>query len=180
MRKIIDQIFDTFRQKGHLSYGEDVTQLEHALQTAYFAEKDGAPPALVAAAVLHDYGHLLHDLSENIADQGLDGLHEEVGAQYLSRYFGSEVTEPIRLHVPSKRYLCAREPDYLATLSPASVQSLELQGGPFNDQEVAAFEESPHFEAAVQLRRYDDMGKEPGLEVPGLEHYRVCLESVLK
>lgn len=180
MSKIIDQIFDTFRQKGHLSYGEDVTQLEHALQTAYFAEKDGAPPSLVAAAVLHDYGHLIHDLGEDIADQGLDGLHEEVGARHLSQYFGPEVTEPIRLHVPSKRYLCTVEPNYLANLSPASVQSLELQGGPFKKDEVAAFEALPHFEAAIQLRRYDDMGKERGLNVPALEYYRPCLEAALR
>ena len=179
MSNIIDQIFETFNRKGQLAYGEDVTQIAHALQTAYFAERDGAPVSLVAAALLHDYGHLIDGLPEDSALHGIDGYHEEVGADYLSQFFGPEVTEPIRLHVPAKRYLCAVKPDYQATLSEASVRSLELQGGPFNPEEVAAFEASPYFEAGIQLRYYDDLGKEPDLAIPGLEHYRPCLEAVI-
>ncbi len=178
--KIIDEIFETFRQRGHQAYGEAVTQLEHALQTAYFAERDGADALLVAAALLHDYGHLIHDLPEEIADQEIDAIHEQVGADFLARYFIPAVVEPGRLHVAAKRYLCAVDIDYANDLSPASIQSLQLQGGPFNDAEIKAFEASPYFRAAMQLRLYDDQGKIPGLDVPDLEHYRACLEAALK
>lgn len=177
---IIDHIFAAFRERGHRSYGEAVTESEHMLQSATFAEQAGCEPALIAAALLHDFGHLLHDLGEDIADQGIDAVHEQIGADYLQQYFVPAVTEPGRLHVAAKRYLCAVDPDYLATLSPASVQSLALQGGPMSAGEVRDFEASPHFAAAVQLRRFDDMGKVPGMATPPLEHFRRYLEAGLK
>ena len=177
---IIDQIFEAFRHLGHQSYGERVSMQEHMLQSAYFAEQAGAEPLLIAAALLHDYGHLIHDLPEDIADQGIDAIHEQVGADYLSQYFVPAVTEPGRLHVAAKRYLCAADRTYFATLTPASVQSLELQGGPFDAAEVATFEASPYFKEAVQLRRYDEMGKIPDFQTPDLEHFRPYLEAGLK
>lgn len=177
---IIDQIFTAFRERGQRSYGEAVTQAEHMLQSATFAEQAGCEPTLIAAALLHDFGHLLHDLGEEIADQGIDAIHEQIGADYLQQYFVSAVTEPGRLHVAAKRYLCTVDPDYFATLSPASVQSLALQGGPMSADEVRAFEASSHFAAAVQLRRFDDLGKIPGMETPPLEHFRPYLEAGLK
>lgn len=178
--EIIDQIFATFHANGGRDYGEQVTELEHALQAALAAEQDNAGDILVAAALLHDYGHLIHGLPEDIADQSIDGMHEEVGAVYLTRWFGPEITEPIRLHVASKRYLCAVEPEYLATLSEASLKSLELQGGSFSKDEVQAFEAGPFYNNAVRLRRYDDIAKIPGLPTPELEHYRPVLEAALK
>jgi phosphonate degradation associated HDIG domain protein len=177
---IIDQIFEAFRLHGHQSYGERVSMREHMLQAAYFAEQDEADPLLIAAALLHDYGHLIHDLPEDIADRGIDAVHEQVGADYLAGYFLPAVTEPGRLHVAAKRYLCAVDPAYFSTLTPASVQSLELQGGPFDEAQVKEFETSPYFKAAVQLRRYDEMGKIPDLQTPDLEHFRPYLEAGLK
>ena len=177
---IIDHIFKSFRRYGHFEYGERVNMREHMLQTATFAERDGASPTLIAAAVLHDYGHLVHGLPEDIADHGIDGEHEEVGARALEPYFVPAVTEPMRLHVAAKRYLCATDPDYFAALSPASVQSLAVQGGPFSEAEVVEFEQNPHFEAAVRLRRYDEMGKVPGMATPDLEHFRPFLEAGLR
>jgi [1-hydroxy-2-(trimethylamino)ethyl]phosphonate dioxygenase len=180
MAEIIDQIFTAFHTHGHRSYGEAVTELEHMLQSATFAEQQGASPTLIAAALLHDFGHLLHDLGEEIADQGIDAVHEELGANYLAPYFRPEVTEPGRLHVAAKRYLCAVDPAYFATLSPVSVQSLALQGGPMNEAEVKAFEASPYFADTVQLRRFDDLGKVPGMATPDLEHFRPYLEAGLR
>ena len=177
---IIDQIFAMFRQFGGRDYGERVSVLEHTLQTAYAAEQDHAHPTLVAAAVLHGYGHLIHDLPEDCADQGVDSLQEELGAAFLTKYFVSAVTEPVRLHVAAKRYLCAVDSTYLANLSPASSQSLALQGGPFTPAELVAFESSPYFADAVWLRRYDDIGKTPGAWTPDLEHYRGVLELALR
>src|SRR5262249_32499223 len=102
-----------FRRRGGDHYGEGVSQQEHALQAAWLAEREGASPALIVAALLHDIGHLLHDLPDDVADQDIDTEHESLGSAWLSQYFGPEVSEPVRLHVAAKRYLCATEPGYL-------------------------------------------------------------------
>ena len=117
----------------------------------------------------NDIGHLAHGLDEDIADKGKDGYHEVVGERWLGQYFGPAVTEPVRLHVEAKRYLCAVDADYQARLSPASVKSLALQGGPLTPEGVREFEANPFFREAVRLRRWDDEAKVPGLDVPGLE-----------
>jgi [1-hydroxy-2-(trimethylamino)ethyl]phosphonate dioxygenase len=176
---ITDQIFSLFEARGHDAYfGEDVSQQEHALQAAHLAENAKVRPALIVAALLHDIGHLIHGLPENIADQGVDGYHEAAGAKWLSAHFGPEVTEPIRLHVDAKRYLCATDPAYPARLSPSSIQSLALQGGPANPEEVRALEANPYFAGAVLLRRWDDTAKVPGLKVPGFEHYKSLINAL--
>jgi phosphonate degradation associated HDIG domain protein len=178
---VVEEVNHWFSVCGRAAYhGEAVSQTEHALQTAHLAEKDGAPDALVVAALLHDIGHLIHGLSESIAEAGEDGRHEEAGAAWLSRRFGPEVTEPVRLHVAAKRYLCAVHREYLARLSPASRLSLTLQGGPYASSEVAAFEHESHYRQAVRLRRYDDQAKVPGLFVPPLEHYRDRVEAAAR
>lgn len=178
---VIDQIFDTFRRNGDALYdgGEVVTQSQHALQAAHFAEQEGRPDALIAAALLHDYGHVM-DESEDSVDREVDGRHELIGSRYLEQHFEDAVTEPGKLHVAAKRYLCAVEADYFATLSPVSVRSLELQGGPFTEDQVRAFEKNPHWEEAIQLRRYDERAKDPDLETPDFEHFRKHLEAGLK
>ena len=178
---IVDEIFRVFREYGAAQYlGEQVSMTEHMLQSAYAAQQDGAPPRLVAAALLHDYGHFIHGLPEDSAEHGVDTEHEEVAYRFLERHFGEAIAEPIRLHVAAKRYLCAVEPSYVAELSPASIHSLELQGGPYGPEQVAEFEASPYADDAMRLRRYDDVGKVPGLETPSLEDYRPVLEAVLK
>jgi phosphonate degradation associated HDIG domain protein len=181
MSELVDEIFSVFREYGSGQYlGEPVSMTEHMLQAAYAAEQEGAPPRLVAAALLHDYGHFIHDLPEDAAEHGIDTQHEEVAHAFLSEHFGAEIAEPIRLHVAAKRYLCATEPAYLGELSPASLHSLGLQGGPYSPAEVAEFEASPFAEDAVRLRRWDDVGKVAGLETPDLEHYRPVLEAALR
>lgn len=170
---MVQDVLDLFQRRGSVEYhGESVSQLEHALQAASLAEAQGASEALIVAALLHDVGHMMHDLGEDAANRGLDDTHEEAGAAWLARHFPPEVTEPIRLHVAAKRYLCATSPGYLDGLSPASRRSLQLQGGPMNPQEQAAFESNPHHANAVRLRRWDDGAKVAGLEVADLEHYR--------
>jgi phosphonate degradation associated HDIG domain protein len=178
--KVIDRLFTLFREKGAGAYfGEAVTETEHALQCAHLAEQSGASPEVITAALLHDVGHLLHSLPEDIAEQGIDGRHEEGGAAWLRRFFGPAVVDPVRLHVAAKRYLCAVEPDYHAGLSEASQRSLRLQGGPMSPDEVRRFEQEQWFRWAVAVRRWDDAAKVAGLVVPGLDHYRPCLEAVL-
>jgi OPA family glycerol-3-phosphate transporter-like MFS transporter len=177
---IVSRVLRLFAERGHAAYlGEPVSQLEHALQAAWAAEQAHADSSLIAAALLHDVGHLLHHLPEDCAEAGIDDRHEELGARWVERHFGPAVSEPIRLHVPAKRYLCAAESGYLERLSPASVLSLKLQGGPFAADEAEAFRRGPYFEAALALRRWDEAAKMPGLATPPLEHFRPHLEAVL-
>jgi len=170
-----------FAERGGGEYhGEAVSQLEHALQGAWMAEKDGHPAAVIAAALLHDVGHFLHGHGEDYLDKNINDRHEDLGARFLSRAFGPEVTEPIRLHVPAKRYLATARPGYRELLSPASTKSLELQGGPMTPDELRAFEREPHFASAAAVREYDDRAKVPGLPTPPYAHFRQYLEAVLR
>ena len=149
----------------------------HMLQTAAAAEAAGARASLVAAALLHDIGHWLHD--ESFDAQATDRRHESAGARYLAAFFDDDVTHPIALHVAAKRYLCAREPDYFASLTPGSVRSLGLQGGPMSETQATAFEAAPYHDRAIALRRWDEYGKVPELEVAGFEHYRALLQDLV-
>jgi len=178
----VTELAELLEGKGSHRYGlSDVNQLQHALQAAMLAEQAGCNAALVTAALLHDVGHMVHNLGENPADEGVDDRHEERGCAYLAALFGPEVTEPVRLHVPAKRYLCATEPDYFAKLSADSVLSLKLQGGPMSSNEVAAFRASPHADAAVRLRRFDEGAKIADVPTPPVAHFlphvRACLRN---
>lgn len=175
----VNSVLLLFHERGAAAYfGEPVTQTEHALQSAWQASRAGAPDALVAAALLHDVGHLLHQRGEDVADQGIDARHEIIGVTWLSRVFPPAVTQPIRLHVAAKRYLCGVDPEYAAALSPASQQSLLLQGGPFSAAEAELFRNEPYADAAIQLRRWDDAAKIPDLKVEPLESYRALLRRL--
>jgi [1-hydroxy-2-(trimethylamino)ethyl]phosphonate dioxygenase len=177
---VVATIADLLETRGRAMYfGEAVTEAEHALQAAHLAERDGADDKLVTAALLHDIGHLLHRKGEDIADRGVDGRHEVIGHAWLNRWFGPSVAEPVQLHVAAKRYLCAIDSTYLARLSPASQQSLELQGGPFTVAEANAFEGNPFHADAVRLRHWDDEAKVVGMTVAPFDHYRPRLERLL-
>jgi phosphonate degradation associated HDIG domain protein len=174
-----DEVMRLMRDQGGAAYfGEPVSQLEHALQAAWLATQANSAPALVAAALLHDIGHLLHAIGENVADEGVDTRHEEAGYDWLLSRFGPEVAEPVRLHVAAKRYLCGVDPEYLATLSPASLTSLALQGGPFTEAQVREFELLGWHRDAIHLRLWDDAAKQTGIDVPMLEEYRALLDAV--
>ncbi len=167
-----ESLFEAMQNQGGASYfGEPVTVLEHCLQAAHFAVQAESPDTLVAAALLHDIGHLLHQQGEDVADHGIDTRHEELADRLLAAHLPPSVTEPIRLHVAAKRYLCAADPAYLQALSPSSVLSLQLQGGPMSSDESAAFLAGPFAHQAVTLRHWDDEAKIPNLAVPQLETY---------
>ena len=178
--QVVDYIFDRFNAMGMQSYGEEVTMQQHCLQSATFAQQEGQSDTMIVACLLHDYGHLVHDLGDDIADKGVDAHHEVLGARELNQWFGDEVVEPGRLHVDAKRYLCAVDQKYFDELSDASRLSLELQGGPMNDEEVETFRQNPYFEDAVTLRRYDDLGKQVDMQTPSLEDFREMLVRHVK
>jgi len=175
----VDEVFALLESGGGEAYfGEPVTVLEHSLQAASFVQRKGAADTLVAAALLHDVGHLLHTEGENVAARGVDTQHEELGVAALGHHMPTSVLDPIRLHVAAKRYLCFAEPKYLAALSPASRQSLALQGGPMSAAESKAFLAIPHAREAIVLRRADDAAKISGLKVPGLDTYRGLIHGL--
>ncbi|HEV7613422.1 MAG TPA: HD domain-containing protein [Steroidobacteraceae bacterium] len=177
---VTEEILSLFQKRGSDAYfGESVSMTEHALQAAYFAKIAAAPPALVIAALLHDVGHLIEDVPSDIADWTADAHHEQIGGRWLAERFGAEVSEPVRLHVPAKRYLLATDARYFARLSPASVITLKLQGGPMAPNEVARFETERFYKDAVRVRQWDDQGKVGGLKTPGLGDYRVLIESLV-
>lgn len=175
----VDQVFAVLATGGGTAYfGEPVTVLEHSLQAAHIIRENGGADTLVAAALLHDIGHLLHTAGEDAAQRGLDTRHEELGVAALADHLPPSVLDPIRMHVAAKRYLCCAEPGYLAALSPSSVESLALQGGPMSVAEAEAWVAAPHARDAVRLRRADDAAKIAGLAVPALDNYRSLVDAL--
>lgn len=157
---------------GSKLYDEHVTETEHALQCADLAVEAGAPDHLVVAALFHDIGHLVDGGAATIEGPVLsDDRHQLAGARLLRRFFGPEIAAPVAHHVDAKRYLVAVEPDYLAGLSPASVQSLELQGGRYPDDCIETVEQRPRWADGVTLRRWDDAAKVPGRETRTLDDH---------
>lgn len=174
-----DELLSLYGAQGSAAYfGEPVTVTEHGLQAAYFAQQSGASDGLVIAALLHDIGHLIGSAPADIADWKHDDRHELIGSQWLALHFGPEVCEPVRLHVPAKRYLCATDPAYFDALSAASVITLGLQGGPMTPAEIEAFEAESYFRDAVRLRRWDEQAKVAGLPTPDFGHYRPRIEML--
>ena len=178
----VDAIAELFGSVGAQDYlGEPVTVAAHLLQTGALAEAVGAPPSLIVAALLHDVGHLPGVSPSNGRElmAGTDNHHAAQGAAWLARLFRPPVTEPVRLHVAAKRYLCATEASYFALLSPASKYTLSVQGGPMSEAEARAFERLPFAAGAVAVRRWDDQAKDPKAALPDFAHFRPLLEKPL-
>ena len=181
MLLFVERLLAWFEEAGNTRYDQEVTQAEHALQAASLANRVGAPPSQVVAALFHDIGHLLlgeHNGRHNFLDH--DARHETVGAAWLATVFPEAVAAPVRLHVPAKRWLCARDTGYEEHLSKSSLRSLALQGGPMNGDEAAAFENQPYWREAVAIRRWDDGAKVAGQSVPDFAEYRGHVLSLLE
>lgn len=173
----VDQIVRLYRTDGAERDGiKNISQEQHALQCAWLAEQAGATPHLVAAALLHDLGHLLQPAAPE--EPGFDNLHEFRVEPFLRGTFPRAVLDPILLHVSAKRYLCAIDPAYWHRLSPASKRSLELQGGPLRSHEIALFLRERHATEAVALRQWDDQARGPTAPTRGWDHYRALLQRV--
>ncbi len=178
---IVAFLADIFARCGAEDYlGEAVTMAEHMLQGAALAEAEGAGDELVAAALLHDIGHFTSEFGAYHPSDTEDRHHDKAGAAVLAPFFPPVVSECIGLHVAAKRYLCATDPAYFARLSPASVHTLSLQGGPMSEAEAADFRRHPYHAEAVRVRLWDDEGKVAGRTTPDFAHYAPLLERVVR
>jgi predicted HD phosphohydrolase len=168
-----NQLLDIYEARALNPYGLSlINQRAHAVQSGHHAQQLGLSDAFTTAALLHDIGHMVHELGEHPAAQGVDDQHEVIGAHWLTQYFGPPVCEPVRLHVAAKRYLCAVDPTYPGRLSRDSIESLALQGGPMRDVEIAAFEQTPYWQDAVALRRIDEQAKDPNAPALAFTEFR--------
>jgi hypothetical protein len=176
----VAQLLALYRAGGDAHYGEDVTQMSHALQCAALAQQSGASEALIAASLLHDVGHLIAEVQGDLRFdyEHDDDDHEALGARVLSPIFGPAVAKPVALHVTAKRWRCTVEPDYYDTLSPTSKATLKAQGGLLDEQACRRFESHPGFADAVLLRSFDDAGKALDAEIFDLDHYVSMLEAL--
>ena len=175
-RSVFEEIAALFADQGGETYGEGVTIAEHSLQTAALAAGEGAGETLCVAALLHDVGHFLEERDDRFGHH----KHDRTGGDWLAQRFPADISEPVRLHVAAKRYLCATEAEYFALLSQASVHSLSKQGGPMTPEEAAAFAARPFAADALRLRRWDDRGKVAGIEVPPFESYREAIARLAR
>ncbi len=177
----IEKIITLFNNFGGSRYGgEPVSQIEHALQAAQLALDMHSKPSLIIASLLHDVGHLLHNLPDDAPENGIDDLHENLGYDFLNKHFISSVVQPAYLHVAAKRYLCATDSSYISLLSEPSLVSLELQGGPMSEQEVETFEQNEWHLDAIKLRKMDDYAKIPNAKTKSIEYYIPMMEGLVK
>lgn len=177
---IVDFIGDIFERCGDEEYlGEPVTMAQHMLQGATIAEQNGMDDEIVVAALLHDIGHFTSEFGTFSMEDTEDRFHEEAGAKVLERFFPSVITDCVRYHVAAKRYLCATKPSYFDRLSDASIHSLNLQGGPMSDDEVAEFEKNPNLAKIIQVRYLDEAGKHPDMETPDYTHFAPAVQRIV-
>ena len=175
---IIDQIISSYSNNKSLYIGEKVTITEHMIQTAMLAEKNNCSSSLICSSLLHDYGHFILENPDDLVNKNKDGKHEDVGYEFLKKYFVKDVVKPIKYHVKAKRYL-ARDEKYYQLLSEASKISLELQGGIMNDKESKEFESNEFFESSIKLRKFDEEAKKTGLKIKSINEYKNLLVSKL-
>ena len=165
-----DLLLDFINEEGKTAYDESVSQLQHALQTASLAHTEDGRRHIVIASLLHDIGHLF--IEENDAKKIKDLNHEIIASNFLKDFFSEKITESIRLHVVAKRYLCSIDNSYYESLSKASKNSFQVQGGALNKEEINELENNKYFKDAVRLRKWDDRGKVSLKEVEELDTYK--------
>ena len=175
---IIEKIISSYLNNKSLYIGEKVTMSEHMIQTAMLAEKNNSSSNLVCSSLLHDYGHFILENPNKLVSKNKDGKHEEIGFNFLKKYFINDVIGPIKYHVEAKKYL-ARNKKYYALLSDASKISLKLRGGVMSEKEAKKFEVNEFFENSIKLRKFDEVAKKSGQKIKSINEYKNLLTSKL-
>ena len=175
---IVDKIISNFINNKSLYIGEKLTISEHMIQAAMIAEKAKCQNSLICASLLHDYGHFILEDPDALVKNNLDGNHENIGHEYLKKFFKNDVVEPIKYHVMAKRYL-AREKKYFNALSNASKISLKLQGGVLTKKECKEFEKKDFFKQSIKLRKFDEAAKKTNIKMKSINDYKNLLISQL-
>ena len=176
--KVIDKIIANFINNKSLYIGEKVTISEHMIQSAMIAEKAKSSSSLVCACLLHDYGHFILEDPDELVRKKLDGKHEDIGYEYLKKFFKEDIVKPIKYHVLAKRYL-AKNKKYFNSLSDASKISLKLQGGVLNAKESKEFEKKDFFKHSIKLRKFDEVAKRTNIKMKSIIEYKNLLSSHL-
>ena len=176
--QIVDKIISNFINNKSLYIGDKVTMSEHMIQTAMLAEKAKCSDDLICSSLLHDYGHFILESPAELVTINIDGQHEDIGYEYLKKFFRKEIVGPIKYHVLAKRYL-AKDKKYFDLLSEASKKSLELQGGVLNQEECNKFEAQEYFKSAILLRKFDEAAKKTNLKMKSIQDYQKLLTSKL-
>ncbi|AZV76729.1 HD domain-containing protein [Parasedimentitalea marina] len=177
---IVAFLEDIFERRGGEEYlGEPVTMAQHMLQGATIAEQNDQPEIIIVSALLHDVGHFTSEFGMFSMDDTQDKFHEDAGAEVLQDYFPTLVTDCVRYHVAAKRYLCATKPSYFDRLSEASIHSLNLQGGPMNEDEVQVFEQNPNLTEIIAVRYLDEAGKHADMETPPFAHFAPMVQRIV-
>ena len=180
---ICNSIIKLYTEYGHSDYiGENITQLEHALQCMNLALYDTRlngcneyiKKCVVISAFLHDIGHLvgLEQKNKGFAElemrdsNVLNGMslgfvgHEGLGWSYLKNLgFPPLICELVYSHVMAKRYLCSIKKSYYDNLSNASKETFKMQGGLLTKFEIDKFRNSEYSDYKIMLREYDDNAK---------------------
>ena len=175
---IIEKIISNFKNNKSLYIGENVTIAEHMIQSAMVAEKTKSKDSLICSCLLHDYGHFIVEDPDELVKNNQDGKHEDIGYEYLKKFFKKDIVEPIKHHVLAKRYL-ARDKKYYNRLSEASKVSLKLQGGVLNNKEAKIFEKDEFFKDSIKLRKFDEAAKKIGVNIKDISEYKNLLKSSL-
>ena len=176
--KIIDKIISNFINNKSLYIGEKITISEHMIQSAMNAEKAKSSNNLICSCLLHDYGHFILENPDELVKKNQDGKHEDIGYEYLKKFFKEDVVEPIKYHVTAKRYL-AKDKKYFNFLSNASKVSLKLQGGILKKTESKEFEKKNFFKHSIKLRIFDDAAKRTDIKMKSIVEYKDLLNSYL-
>ena len=175
---VVYKIISNFINNKSLYIGEKITISEHMIQSAMMAEKSKSKNNLICACLLHDYGHFIIEDPDELVKKSMDGKHEDIGYEYLKKFFKKEVVEPIKNHVLAKRYL-ARNKRYYNRLSEASITSLKLQGGLLNNKEAKLFEKEEFFKESIKLRKFDESAKKVGVKIKNITDYKNLLKAFL-
>ena len=166
------RLLGLFATCGEADYiGEPVTITGHSLQAMLASRQAGMNEDVQLACLMHDVGHLL-GLEAGFAP-GMGGCgtvdHEVVGADFLQAVGLTETVAFLtRHHVSAKRYLCWKDPGYLASLSKASATTLAHQGGPMTAAEAAEAESDPRWPLVLAVRQFDEAAKDPFARLPAV------------